>query len=85
MELKHGIAYQCRTELEASQFMKLARSQGYTWALGDNFWDIYEDATCYDIGTDEECTRIYYCDRDWYEKEGWPIVPFMPSLSLDIV
>lgn len=63
----------CKTKEEAEIFCKYLHSIGRTWSTGDaylleNYWDRYEEATCYSFNTGT------YCNKTYYKREGYTIL-----------
>lgn len=63
----------CKTEEEAEIFCKYLYSIGRTWSnghsyLSKSYWVIYKESTCYSFNYDT------YCDRPYYEEEGYTIL-----------
>lgn len=55
----------CKTEEEAEIFCEYLHSIGHKWIndvsyLLENYWDNYEESTCYEFNTDQYCNKEYF-------------------------
>lgn len=63
----------CKTEEEAEVFCRYLDSIGRRWKsndsyLSENYWDNYEESTCYDFNTNT------YFRKQYFEKDGYTIL-----------
>lgn len=60
----------CKTEEEARVFFTYLDSIGHTWKTGDsylskNYWNDYEEATCYEFNEDRYCSKRYFKEKGY--------------------
>lgn len=60
----------CKTEEEAKIFCEYLHSIGHKWIndisyLSKNYWDTYEESTCYNFNRDQ------YCNKEYFEEKGY--------------
>lgn len=73
-ESKEKLCVHLRTQEQANIFCRKADRLGYKWCDGDSYlkesyWYKLKKNTCYNnLGE--------YCDKDWYEKNGYKILNF---------
>jgi hypothetical protein len=64
-------AFNCTTEKEAKQLLRIAHDLGYTWCTGDSFlidnniWNFYRNETSYAIGIGEYATGEFYSGKGY--------------------
>lgn len=60
----------CKTEEEAEIFCKYLHNIGHMWSSGDsylskNYWNDYEEATCYEFNEDRYCSKRYFKEKGY--------------------
>jgi len=60
----------CKTEEEAEIFCKYLHNIEHMWGSGDsylskNYWNDYEESTCYEFNADSYCSKRYYEERKY--------------------
>lgn len=60
----------CKTEEEAEIFCKYLHNIEHMWGNGDsylskNYWNDYEESTCYEFNADSYCSKRYYEERKY--------------------
>ena len=76
-------AYNCRTLMDAKNFLHMLHNKGVRWSTGDKLlaftlWENNKEETCYKIN---ENGRLTYADANWYRRRGYEII-VVSSLSI---
>lgn len=80
-ELLKSVVVHCKTEKEANKVLSLADKLGYEWHNGnsfknENYYDIYEDKTCYNI------YEGLYENLNTYDKERYKIISAQEFINI---
>lgn len=67
---KGKYAMHCKTEEEAEIFCKYLHNIEHMWSSGDsylskNYWNDYEEATCYEFNEDRYCSKRYFKEKGY--------------------
>lgn len=66
-----NIAVHCKTQNEADMFFELMVKNNLIIKCNKNYWNIYEEDTCYDYN------HIWgFCEKEWFENHDYTILEF---------
>ena len=84
MEIKENVAYWCKTEELAKEFLKECERQQIKWhsgkiATSQTYWEYYNEKTCYY----KSRNSLYFAGRIFCQLNGMKIIKYKGEINND--